>query len=256
MPDILYQWSDVVLFALFSSIAIVVSIIAIFFVRKYIHVDFRYRDNSVIANTSSFINVLYGVLAGLMALYLINNISYTVDAVEHEASALANIYRESLYLKQPTQKKIHSELVQYLQQVIEIEWPLMEAGKHVDNRGDLIIDQIYAEAYQSHDVLARDILQDIKILYVARQQRIHMSYNELSPEIWVVVILGTVLTLFINYLFGMNFYLHIFTVSVAALMAASMLFLLVTLDRPFQGNYNVEPSPFRSILVNIENNQA
>jgi hypothetical protein len=59
------------------------------------------------------------------------------------------------------------------------------------------------------------MLQEVRVLYDARQQRIQMSYFQLNPEIWVVVVLGTILTLCINYLFGMNFYLHVFTVSAA-----------------------------------------
>src|SRR5690349_7197039 len=95
----LFQLSDISIFLLLSGIAIFVSISAIFLVKRFIHLDFRYKDNAVIANTSALINVLYGVLAGLAALYLINNNSYTTDAVQREASAVANVYRSSEYLK-------------------------------------------------------------------------------------------------------------------------------------------------------------
>jgi hypothetical protein len=254
----LFQLSDLTIFLLLSGIAIFVSIVAIFLVKRFIYLEFRYKDNAVIANTSSLINVLYGVLAGLTALYLINNNGYTTDAVQREASAVANVYRGSQYIKEPAKAQLHIEIIKYLNDVINVEWPLMTEGKRINDEGDLVIDKIYSIIHQSphvemNDVMIQhDMLQEVRILYDARQQRIHMSYAQLNPEIWVVVILGTVLTLFINYLFGMNFYLHIFTVSVAALMTASMLFLLVSLDRPFQGEFNIEPDAFRSLLAIIE----
>jgi hypothetical protein len=256
------QLSDLAIFILLAGIAIVISIIAIFLVKKTMPLDFRYKDNSVIANTSSLINVLYGVLAGLAALYLINNNGYTSDAVQREASAVANVYRASLYLGGVNKMEIRNDIIKYLQDVINVEWPLMEQGKRIDEAGDEIIDKIYAEIHQSphvntSDVMQQlDVLQEVKLLYDARQQRINMSYQQLNPEIWVVVVLGTILTLCINYLFGMNFYLHLFTVSAAALMASSMLFLLVSLDRPFQGEFNIEPDAFRSLLAVIESKPA
>jgi hypothetical protein len=255
----LFQLPDIAIFFLLSSITIVISIIAVFLVKRFIPIDFRYKDNSVIANTSSLINVLYGVLAGLTALYLINNNSYTTDAVQREASAVANVYRGSQYLKGPVKEKIRMEIIQYLHDVINVEWPLMGDGKHINEDGDLIIDNIYDNIHHSNNVdlndalIQHDMLGEVRALYDARQQRIHMSYSQLNPEIWVVVVLGTVLTLCINYLFGMNFYLHLFTVSAAALMASSMLFLLVSLDRPFQGEFNIEPDAFRALLAIIEN---
>jgi hypothetical protein len=256
----LFQLSDLAIFILLASLAIVISIVAIFLVKRLIPIEFRYKDNSIIANTSSLINVLYGVLAGLTALYLINNNSYTTDAVQREASAVANVYRGSQYLKGPVKEEIRVEIIKYLNDVINIEWPLMQKGKHIDENGDLIIDKLYDDIHHSsyvdlNDVLIQhDMLQEVRSLYDARQQRINMSYSQLNPEIWLVVILGTILTLCINYLFGMNFYLHIFTVSAAALMASSMLFLLVSLDRPFQGEFIIEPDAFRSLLVFIEQN--
>lgn len=259
MPTGLFQLSDITIFILLSSTAIVISIIAIFLVKQFIPIDFRYKDNSVIANTSSLINVLYGVLAGLTALYLINNNSYTTDAVQREASAVANVYRGSQYLQGNKKTNIQNEIVKYLKNVIEVEWPAMSIGQHVSNEGDRIIDNISADIHASihtdldQVMIEHDLLGEVRNLYNARHQRIQMSYAQLNPEIWVVVILGTILTLCINYLFGMNFYLHVFTVSAAALMAASMLFLLVSLDRPFQGEFNIEPSAFKALLGQIQN---
>jgi hypothetical protein len=37
-----------------------------------------------------------------------------------------------------------------------------------------------------------------------------------------------------------------------ALMTSSMLFLLVSLDRPFQGELNIQPDAFRALLRVIE----
>jgi hypothetical protein len=140
------------------------------------------------------------------------------------------------------------------------EWKEMKEGHRVSNQGDLIIDHMADQIYlykgngHSEALVVPDILQEVKTLYNARQQRIHLSFSALSPQIWLVIIIGTILTLAINYLFGMNFYLHIVSVSAAALMAASIIYLLITLDRPFQGDFIVEPDAFKELQKYINTN--
>jgi hypothetical protein len=78
-----------------------------------------------------------------------------------------------------------------------------------------------------------------------------MSYSILAPEIWEVIILGTILIIAINYAFRVSFYLHLFGTFTFAIMAASMLFLLVTLDTPFQGEFAVTPDSIKDVAIFI-----
>lgn len=257
-----YQMSDTHLFFILSCFAIVVSIIAVFIVRRFVPLELRYRDNPVIGNISGLISIIYGVLVGLTALYLINNISYTSDAVQREANAVADIYRDSKWLKEPARGKMQIQIKRYLNQVINVEWPAMQRGERVIVDDDSPIEvmaqelDIYGAASPSELLISRDMLESIRVLYDAREQRIHMSYAELSPEIWVVILIGTVLTIAINFLFGMNFYMHLLTVSAVALMAASMVYLVITLEKPFQGDFVVGPSAFQAILDTINKQQV
>ncbi len=261
MFEFLFHLSDVALFFIISGTAIFISIVAIFLVRHVIPLRLRLQDNAVLGNVCNLVSLIYGVLAGLTALYLINNLSYTSDAVQREANSVANIYRDAAWLNEPTQSIMNTELKKYLNQTINVEWPLMKDGKDVPHDGDLIINNIadqlhaYSKIDPSELLIQRDMLEEIKSLYNARQARISMSNSELSAEIWEVILIGTFLTLGINFLFGMNFYLHIFTVISAALMAASMIFLLLTLDRPFQGEFVIEPDALKSVLVLMHENE-
>lgn len=257
-----YQMSDTHLFFLLSCLAIIISIWAVFIVRRFVPLDLRYQDNPVIGNVGSLISIIYGVLVGLTALYLINNISYTSDAVQREANAVADIYRDSKWLKEPARSKIQDQIKRYLDQVVRVEWPAMQRGEKiiVDNDSPIeIMSQeldIYGAKSPSELLIMQDMVSAIRMLYDAREQRIHMSYSALSPQIWIVIIIGTILTLIINYIFGMNFYLHLLTVTAVALMASSMLYLVITLEKPFQGDFVVEPSAFQAILDHINKQQA
>jgi len=258
MFDTLYQISDTSVLTLLATIFIGVSIVAVLVVKRFIPLGLRYQDNPVIGNVSALIGIIYGVLAGLTALYLINNISYIDDAVQLEASTVGLIYTDSQRLKEPARAHIKTEIEKYLKEVIWVEWPLMKIGKDVTHNGGRIISHMADEIYYYHantghdDLVLQSLVQEIKTLYRAREQRIHKSFSSLSAEIWIVIFIGTILTLGVNYLFGINFYLHVLTISAVALMAASMIFLLVTLDRPFQGEFMIKPDAFQEVLVLIE----
>jgi hypothetical protein len=258
MFNYFYQLPDFDLFLLLSLVSVIVSITSIWLVRRYVPVKLRYEHNPVIGNISALISIIYGVLAGLMALYLINNNNYTSDAVQREANAIANIYRSNNLLREPVRSKINAQIKDYLTGTINTEWPAMQKGQPLGNRGDVIIDNIVNELFQydiktkSDEILFNHILDDVRNLYDSLHQRINMSQVSLNPAIWMVILLGTILTIGINYLFGMNFYLHLITVSACGLMFSSMIYLLITLDRPFQGEFTIKPTAFQLILNSMD----
>lgn len=258
MFDFLVQLPDYYIFAILLAISIPFSILAIVLVKRYIPHGVRYNDNAVLTCTCSLVSLIYGILAGLIALYLINNNNYTADAVLREANSIANIYRDSKWLKEPAQTQIKLSIKNYIQEVINDEWPLMSGGKTIDTQGDLLINklsdvlQAYVVTDNVQSLVVGNILTEIKSLYNARQQRINMSYNQLSQQIWMVIVLSSILILLSTYLFGVNFYLHLFASASAALMVSSLIFLLITLDRPFQGDFSINPDGLRSVLNFIE----
>lgn len=260
MYDFFSKVPDNALFLLLSFVSISIAVIAIFAVKRFIPHELRTRDNATVGYISELISMIYSVLVGLTALYLFNNNSYTANAVQMEANAVADVYRDSKWLKEPTRSQIQADIKTYLDKVINVEWPSMKMGQDVNKDGDAIIEgmagklEIYHVSTDTELLVLREMLSGIKSLYDSREQRIHMSYSQLSHELWIVIIIGTILTVGINCLFAMNLYMHIVTVAAAALMTSSMLFLLLTLDRPFQGEFVIEPASLQSLLEYIDKN--
>jgi hypothetical protein len=192
-------------------------------------------------------------MVGFICLYLLNNQDRAVNAALDEGTAAANIYRESQWLKDPAKKTLQVELRNYITTVITIEWPAMNAGTvpdpangfHINKMSEVLMH--YPMTTPAETLIVGDLLQEIKQLFKGRQQRIEMSQTTLSVDIWAVILLSTVLIVVINYAFRVRFYLHLFTITTFAIMAASILFLLVTLDRPFQGEFIVEPTALKAV---------
>jgi hypothetical protein len=256
--DYISTFSDKVVFLILSVFFIGVSIITVLLMQNFIHQDMRRQHNEIIGNVSSLIGLIYGVLAGLTALYLINNLSYTGDAVQREANSIANLYRDSSWLQEPARTTIKNEIETYLNTVINLEWPEMKNGDKVSEKANTNIENIshdlraYNNFSNSELLILHDMLDEVKALYNARETRIEMSYESLNTDLWVVILIGTALMVAINFLFGMNIYFHLATVTATALMAAAMVFLLIKLDKPFQGDFVIEPGAFQQILNSIQ----
>jgi hypothetical protein len=261
MLDFLYHISDTSVFLFMLIITVSFSLILITLSKIFILHKLHYEDNTVTASVASLIGIIYGVLAGFTCLYLLNNNDHASVAALNEGTAAANIYRESKWLKPPQQQQLQSNLKKYITNVITLEWPEMVAGKTTHIEDVYLIDDMsetlmqYPMSTPADPIIIQDLIQEIKTLFNARQERLNMSENELSPDIWLVMLLGTVLIIVINYAFRVNFYLHLFTISIFSLMAASVMFLLVTLDRPFQGEFIVEPTALQAVLTFMEHDK-
>lgn len=257
MYQLLVQMSALKLFIILTSITITLSMIAVFMIRKIIIIKPEYKDDPILGSIATLIGTIYGVLAGLTALFLVNNINYTADAVQREANSIADIYRYSKWLKEPQRSLIQADIHAYINNVINVEWPSMKSGHPLDSAGDETIEKItselitYKPTSTSESLLTHDMLDQLRLLYDARQQRIHMSNAKLNPEIWFVILVGTILTMGINFLFRMKIYLHIIAICATGLMLSSMVFLLLSLDRPFQGEFVIEPEAFYGIIGKI-----
>ena len=258
--DFLFRLTDVKLFSLLIAIGITFSITGVVLVKYLVPHEIRLKDNAVIGNVASLIGLVYGVLVGITSLYLINNLSSTSDAVQREANAVANIYRVVPWLQEPMRGELSVLVTDYLNQAIFVEWPKMKNGDELGETGNLIVDQIdkklrsYPLVTQTDILVVRDLMDEEKALYDARQARIELSGSELSAELWVVILIGTFLAISVNFLFGMNIWLHLLSASAVGLMVSAMIFLLLTLDRPFQGEFVIDPDALNAVLTTVKTN--
>ena len=262
MPNFMYFLPDIDVFFILVAFTIAISILFIVINKIFIFRKLRYKDNTTISSISAVIGIIYGVLVGFLCLYLIMNQDHASQAVQNEANALENIFLQSTWMKQPYRDELHQDLLNYIDEVVNTEWVAMNHLKKIGLNGDKIILKIlddvkkFEPQSKSEYIVFENMSRSINELSNARHQRILLSYTMLAPELWEVIILGTILIIAINYAFRVNLYLHIFGTFTFAIMAASMLFLLVTLDTPFEGELAVTPDSIKDISNLINSNQG
>lgn len=270
MTDFLYSIPNYLLFSLLLGITTTTAIIAMFITRKCMPLSRQqlYRDNNVTGYLGDIIGVIYAVLIGFTTMYVFQNFSKADASALREAKIVTTIYYDSQSFAQPTRSAIQKEIKNYLVTVIEDEWSSMAAGKPLSTKGDLIIEKLLTLLRQHPPIQSRNNdnniqelsisegYKDIKELHNARAERIFMSDAALRKDVWFTIILGSILLVAYNLGFGMNFRLHMALAIIISTMMAAMLFLILSLDRPFRGDFSVKPDAFQAALLEISHRSS
>lgn len=233
------------------------SAISLYFVEKFVPLRFRYHENNSIGYVGSTIGVIYAVLAGFIIFYVMDNFQKASDLTRKEAASTAKIYRDSTRVPASQAEKIQLAMQDYLATVINQEWPLMSHDKTSD-AAESILDSLILElnsftAKNNQELLSMQMVyNELDELYKNRDERVDLANAALAGDLWILLVVSTLLTLFVKSLAGMKFRLHLAMQIVVTLMLTSILFLIIVLDRPFRGQFSIKPVPFQEILLDIQ----
>ncbi len=251
----LYTISDFYLFILVLGISLAISIPAVWLMDGFIPNELRYRENQGIGYFSATICVIFAVLAGFAALYVLNNFNQADHATQQEADEAMALYYRAEWITNPARLEIQRLVKEYFLAAIEHDWPLMAKGKGTGNRIESILNEMNGSLHHykssSHEDLffQHEILKNIIKLREMHAERVRTYELFLRPHIWIVITLGALLTIAINFFFGMNRSLHYLLIIFACVIVASVVFLLIILDHPYQGDFSVSSGAFEYYLL-------
>ena len=176
-----------------------------------------------------------------------------------EANELAGIFWFAHALPQPEGRHVQELVRSYARVVVEKEWPAMEQGKSSPKAWETL-DELRAtilglkpttDAEQAgYDQMRyEEMLVQLHDLGNARRERLLAAEQGLPAILWVVLILGGVITVFFTYLFGLeNTLVHLLMVAALALIVSMSLFTVAALDYPFKGDIRIHPSAYENDL--------
>jgi hypothetical protein len=200
------------------------------------------------------VGVAYAVLLGLMLIAVWEEWNAAEVTVTSEANELAGIFWFAHALPQPEGRHIQELARTYAQVVIEKEWPSMEQGwsspeawATIDELRSTILGLNPTTGAQQ--VRYNHMLERLHALGDARRARLLVAGEGLPTILWVVLILGGVITVGFTYLFGLEDALvHLLMVAALALIISLSLFTVAALDQPFNGDVRIHPDAFQQDL--------
>ena len=205
----------------------------------------------------AFVSVMYAVALALIVVSVQTEFSEVEDAVLTEASKVSDLYRNMDGLEEPDRGRLQAEVRQYIDLVLDKEWPANNRGEQSEET-IRAIDYLARHVIQLHpatpdaQVVQGALLQDIDDVLDARRRRIFLGQVSMSPIMWIIIAAGAAITIGLAAMFPMRRVgRQIAVMSLAAIMFAMMIFLVVAMDRPLRGDLSVQPDAFRLIKANI-----
>ena len=185
--------------------------------------------------------VLYGLVAALTAVTVWQRHEAVAGTVSNEATAISSLWRDLGGYPQREREAMRKALRDYTDQIIREAWPLQRQGK-TPARGVKMTDDLQALLFafepvtEGQKILHGQTLSAFNRLAEARRLRIDAVSTALPTVMWFVLLPGALGCLLLAVLYAVeDARLHAILLTALAGFLAMVLFVIISLDRPFQG---------------------
>lgn len=215
------------------------------------------EGSSVFSDGLQTTGTLYAVVAGFLIFGMYTTFDVSSQQSADEASALVLMYRSAQAFPQPQRDQAQQAVVGYINSVITDEWPALsdrvdspKTSKALDNLfnvyGPMEPDGRWSDQYTK----SIDHLDTVAKL---RFERVDQSRNSSLPTIYWFLLFagGFIMILYLSLAQVENKPMHALAVGLTATMIGLVIFLLIEMNYPFQGDIALSPEHFRNALTYI-----
>jgi Protein of unknown function (DUF4239) len=195
---------------LFIGTAVLCSVALHALLQRRLHTEVLRRHNDVAGYLFSAVGVLYAVVLGFVVVVVWQKYDSTVSNVEAEVSATGDLYHAVAAFPVALRTQVRSDLRAYVQNVINIEWPAMEAGRDLPLSGATLLEdaayRIDTFASTSFQQLAAQqaAMSDMQRLFDARRQRLIQTVPAVPSVLWFALVVGALAMVAFCYIFGVE----------------------------------------------------
>jgi fumarate reductase subunit D len=235
-------------------VPVLVAVVGLLLVQRLVPPDRREEHNDVAGFIYAVLGVAYAVLLAFVVIAVWQDYKMAQTNVESEAHDLAGVYFLASQLPEPERTRLQDLARTYARVVVEEEWPMMEQGQ-TSSRANSLARQLRLELLQfdprteGGQVLYERGLTQLHDALDARRSRLLEVREGIPNLLWVVLVVGAVITVLFTYLFGLKSNLaHALMVAALTLVICGILFTIGEFDNPFSGIVEIQPDAFREVL--------
>jgi hypothetical protein len=247
----------------FLAVAVVVgvSVGGLLVFRKLVSHTRLESANLVSSQVFQLAGVLYAVLVAFLVVVVWEQFGDAEDATQAEASAVAELLRDSVAIPAIDRPQVQRSLVAYTRDVIDDELPRMRRGETVEEESGPMTDvwSAYLSVQpQSRNEIAffdHDIVK-LNDLSANRKLRVAAGDAAVPGELWVLLVGGGAVVMAFTFLFGTrDVVVHACAVGLTAGLMGFVIYLIFALEHPFVGALSVTPEPYVNVLQTWEHQQ-
>ena len=242
---------------LFICGTMILSVVGLLIVRRFADLEWLKRHHEVASFFFLMIGTLYAVLVAFAIFVVWTQFQDAGTNLEQEANAVADLSRMSLAMPEPLRSNIRSALLNYVNAVLQDEFPAMAEGRNSPRTWEAMqkLWTVYDDAEPNGikgQVYFSESIKRLNDLSNYRRVRLFTSRGTVPTLLWYLLFIGGILLVGFTYLFG-----HESLLSQAAMTAAMTgvlafsLFLIIAYDSPFGGAARVSETPFQVELEHV-----
>lgn len=262
LADWIYSHPTWIVGVVVVSLFVLVSCIGLAIVHRLVPVNIRRSHNDIIGFTIALVGIVYAVLLAFIAIAVWETYRKGDEVVGAEASYVGDVFRNTVGLPDDVARQLRGHLVEYIDVVIDQEWPAQQAGRLNESSFQKGWDTLanfqfgiarFRPANAGEAVIQGQLLRSLNSLYDARRGRLLAAGEHITAVIWWIIAIGAMLTVSFSYLFGPpDFKMHAVITGMLAASLAIVVVLIVALDYPFRGPLSVSDEAFHAVKQSME----
>ncbi|MBS2009638.1 MAG: DUF4239 domain-containing protein [Cyanobacteria bacterium SZAS TMP-1] len=230
--------------------AVLVSIGGMLVFRKFTDREKMKENNPVTDPLMATIGMLFAILLGFMVANAMTKYEECRLTVLAEAAAVGDIFRLARGLHSADSRPIMIDCLDYIDTVVEMEWPQM-AEMETNDRAWSIYTDMWKQISrvepktQGQSNIHQVLVQSITKLGECRRARSAQLQSKMPAVLWLVVISGAVITVVFSFFFGLDSVIlqTVMTAMLTYVLCMNM-YLLVSFNTPFVGDIKLKPTAF------------
>jgi hypothetical protein len=206
----------------------------------------------------ALVGIVYGILLAILVLFASEHYTAAISNADKEATSLNDIYKSAGTLQPAVRDGIRHQVICYAREKIELEWPALRDS---DGKGSPVLFTRTRELNSEIEAVARARPTDLIVSTLfnanlsraeARQLMLEDSRPELPRPLWIVVLLGIGIVMFLLALRYWEVRAHLVAALLASLiLLVAMVGALAELDRPFASIIGLQPRAMESVLTSV-----
>ena len=232
------------------------AILCLVLLRRRIGFEALVVNNEVAGFKYATLGVAYAVLATFLMVSVWERFEDAQSAIDDETMALSVLFHMSRSLPPAEAAEIQGLAAAYLDRVLDVEVPRLQAGGADYTDGNDAVDALGAAVLQAAAVadVPAPVLDRLLAAYVdvidARIARVSAADGSLPPILWWFVVIGGLICVGFTFFFASrNVAAQAAMTGLLGVIIMSLVFSTVMMNHPFVGDIAVDLQPYETLRV-------
>src|SRR5262245_27075027 len=212
------------------------------------------NNPTALGSAQSAIGTMTSILVGLVIVSLWADFRTARGTVSAEAVEIRSLVREASLLPPGSRDPLLVHLRQYVDAVVNEEWPAMASGGFADTAGRALTSLGSAAFTAPHDTI--DVRARVNKLAELRAMRLGQTKSGIVPVLWFALLTIPIILLGSFALaHDANPRFHYLLVGLVAAAVSLALFAALEIDLPYRGVASVSPAPIAFAIQAAQSDQ-